>query len=67
MKTFETICLPLLIATGAIVSGRCELAQFFINQRQQCLGGGGIALLNCLNDAREVAHDPILFYAERKD
>lgn len=38
--------------------GRGECAQFLVNQRQQFLSGFGIALLNAVEDAGEVAHAP---------
>jgi hypothetical protein len=44
---------------------RRELPEFFVDQRQQLIGGIGIALFDTLQDLRNVAHFPRV--AERPD
>src|SRR5262249_22556705 len=35
---------------------RGQLSQFVINQRQQFIGSFGVALQNCIKNARDIAH-----------
>ncbi len=43
---------------GGFVShpGRGKLAEFLINQREQFVGGHGVALLSAIEDAGDIAH-----------
>ena len=40
--------------------GRRQLAEFFVNQRQELLGGGRIARFNLRQDLGDVGHGTIL-------
>ena len=42
---------------------RGELAQLFVNQREQFLSRIAIALLNALEDLGDIAHEPELIWS----